>query len=50
MIQPERLHWSDHGSPTTTRDQHRLLANLPRQRPRERMLQQLENSLHVPRE
>ena len=50
MIQPERLHRSNHRSATTSRNEHRLLSHLPRERTRQGMLKELENPLRIARE
>ena len=38
VVKAKRLHWGDHRSPATTRNEHGFLTHLARQRPRERML------------
>jgi hypothetical protein len=47
MVQPQRLHGSDHGATATTRNQQRLLTHLARKGPRERVTKKLENAVAV---
>ncbi len=39
IVKAKRLHWGDHRSAATTRNEQRLLTHLARQRARERMLE-----------
>ena len=49
VIQPKGLHGRDQAAPTTPRNQHRLLPHLPRKSARQRVLEQIENSLRITR-
>ena len=47
VVKAKRLHWGNHRSAATTRDEQRFLTHLARQRAREWMLEQLINPLRV---
>jgi hypothetical protein len=50
VIKTQSLNGSNHGTSTSARYEHRLLPHLPRQRARQRMVQQIENLLSIPSE
>jgi hypothetical protein len=50
VIQPKRLHRSDHRSATSSRNEYRLLSHLARERTRQGVLKELEYPLRVARE
>ena len=49
VVQPKRLHRRHQPTPTTPRNQHRLLPHLAGKSARQGMLEQIENSLRITR-